>query len=66
MEHPERARKRVESAIVIQSLMRRFLARVLVCQVSLIFCTNHDYNTPCVRVPQGFYSRREAFASPER
>lgn len=42
LEHPERARNRVEAAITIQSLMRRFLARVLVCQASLIFGINHD------------------------
>lgn len=33
LEHPEKARMRVESAIVMQSLVRRFLARVLVTQV---------------------------------
>lgn len=32
LEHPERALLRVESAIVMQSLVRRFLARTLVLQ----------------------------------
>lgn len=34
LEHPARALKRVESAVVMQSLVRRFLARSLVLQVS--------------------------------
>lgn len=33
LEHPARALLRVESAIVMQSLVRRFLARGLVLQV---------------------------------
>lgn len=32
LEHPQRATRRVESAIVMQSLVRRFLARALVLQ----------------------------------
>jgi len=34
LEHPLRAQLRVESAIVMQSLVRRFLARTLVRQAS--------------------------------
>lgn len=34
LEHPLTAQLRVESAIVMQSLVRRFLARTLVCQAS--------------------------------
>lgn len=32
LEHPQRATQRVESATVMQSLVRRFLARALVLQ----------------------------------
>lgn len=35
LEHPLRAQRRVESAIVMQSLVRRFLGRTLVLQVSV-------------------------------
>lgn len=35
LEYPAKALKRVESAILMQSLVRRFLARVLVRQASL-------------------------------
>lgn len=34
LEHHDRARGRVDSAIVMQSLVRRFLARILVRQVT--------------------------------
>lgn len=43
LEHAEKARTRVESAIVMQSLVRRFLARVLTGQASLHreYCFSH-------------------------
>ena len=42
LEHPLRAQLRVESSIVMQSLVRRFLARVLVCQASMHRSTRAD------------------------